>query len=72
MSKRNKLELDWETADRITLTSLKDVLKGLEKHNRSIEKEMESGELPEYQKRNYVDNQEYIVAFKKVIEYYGG
>ena len=72
MSKRDKLELDWETADRITLASLKDMLKHIEKENRRIKKQMKSDEVAEYVKSDYASNAEHIIAFKKVIKYYGG
>jgi hypothetical protein len=72
MGKKEGLLLDWEAADKITLASLKDMLKILEKENKAIDKLMKSGELGDCDKMGYVSNQEYIVAFKKVIKYYGG
>jgi hypothetical protein len=72
MSKKEGLTIDWETADKITLASLKDMLKILEKDNKVLGKKMKSAKLAEYEKQDYVNNQEYIVAVKIVVKYYGG
>lgn len=67
MSKRtHKLELDFETAERITLLSLKDQRSYLKK------------ELRDYKKGAYlhpedvVKNQELVEAMDVIIKYYGG
>jgi hypothetical protein len=72
MCKKEGLLLDWEAADKITLASLKDMLKILEKDNTVLGKKMKSGKLAEHEKQDYMNNQEYIVAFKIVVGYYGG
>ena len=72
MSKKEGLTIDWETADKITLASLKDMLKILEKDNKVLGKKMKSAKLAECEKQDYMNNQEYIVAVKIVVKYYGG
>lgn len=63
---RGKLEIDFETADRITVISLKDQRRYLKK------------ELADYKKGQYlhpedvVGNQKLIAALDLIIKHYGG
>jgi hypothetical protein len=63
---KNKLEIDFETADRITVISLKDQRKYLKKELKRFEK----GEYlhPE----DVVNNTRMIQALDLVIKHYGG
>ena len=62
------MQIDWETADRITLLNLKDALQQLETE---VKNHVENGSWmhPEDYHANMT---QYIPALKTLIKYYGG
>jgi hypothetical protein len=75
MSRKLKLEIDLETADRIVVLSLKDMVKYLKSENAAIRKEYKSLKskdeiLPEHKKADFNDNEEFIEAATKVLKFY--
>ena len=64
----NGLTLDWETADRITLASLKDQLELQEKE---VKEHLENGKWMHAEDLHLATTQ-YIPALKTVIKFYGG
>lgn len=67
MSRRkHKLELDFETADRITLLNLKD-------HRSYLQKELRDHKKGEWlHPEDVVKNQQLIEALNTLVKYYGG
>lgn len=72
MSKKEGLTIDWETADRITVSCLTDSLKYVKKDVKMLEKAMKKGELGAAQKIDYTYNVELKMALERVLKYYGG
>jgi hypothetical protein len=65
-----KLEIDFETADKITLDNLKDAYKYLNKSTKKHLKDPQNNWMhPEDLQNNLTV---YLPAFKLLIEYYGG
>lgn len=73
MGKRKNpgLTIDWETADRITVHNLTDCLKLIEKDVKHLEEEMDKGDLPEYQKSEYLNNVALVKAIERLLKYFG-
>ena len=63
-----KLQLDWETADKITLLNLQDLLKYLKEENRLHTEEGQYLHPEDY----HINMVKLIPALETLIAYYGG
>ena len=63
------LEIDFETADRITVCCLKEQLQYLQTEQLEIES-LDS--VPGHKQADYFANREIIGALEKIVNYYGG
>lgn len=64
----NGMQIDWETADRITLLNLKDALQQLETE---VKNHVENGSWM-HPDDYHANMTQYIPALKTLIKYYGG
>jgi hypothetical protein len=70
--KQKKLELDYETADKITVLCLKDAYLSMNKEvKEALDEIKNNGELPVYKKEDLVYNQSMMIHIREVLKYYG-
>lgn len=65
------MEIDWETADRITVLNLKNIENILAENIQRLEKLMSSQELTNTQQEDYMDDISFIKAIRKTLGYFG-
>lgn len=70
--KMKALTLDYETADRIAMASLGDLIQDLESEIAMLRHELNTLGLKEYQQRDLTNKEEMLEAVQKVFCYYGG
>lgn len=63
------VEIDYETADRIVVCSIRDSVKLLKEHITSLKRKKK---LEAYEKKELAENIVDLDALEKVYEYYGG
>ena len=63
-----KFEIDWESADRITVLNLKQALDYMEKENKKFAKKKS---LADYEQADFVYNSRMIINIKEVLKHYG-
>ena len=69
--KKQKLEIDYETGDRITVLVLKEQLEYFKEDIKKITKEAKKGELPNYRAEELGKNIQLVENFKQVLNYFG-
>lgn len=65
------LEIPYEVADGITVTSLVDQYEYLQSEQVGYEKLIETGEIEDYQGSDYVYNKRMLAHIKAVLRHYG-
>ena len=63
-----KFEIDWESADRITVLNLKEALEYMETENKKFRKKKS---LSDYEKADFEYNTRMIMHIKEVLKHYG-
>jgi hypothetical protein len=68
----DSITLDYETADRIAVLSLKDAFNYMQTEIAEIEQLIqESLDVPDYKMEDYVHNKRLCEAIRRVLHYYG-
>ncbi len=68
---KKKIEIDWETADCITLDTLKQHRSFIEKDLKRFEADSKKGELEKYRYEEAGENKHLLENFKQVMKYFG-
>lgn len=68
-TKMDKIEIDYETADRIVVASLKDSIQGLREDIKDLKKKKK---LSQWEKMNLAENSLSLDHLEKTFNYYGG
>lgn len=68
---KKQIAIDWETADRITLDTLKQHRVFIEKDLRQFEKDSKKGELGKHRYEEAGENKHLLENFKQVMKYFG-
>ena len=66
---RDKIEIDYETADRIVVVSLRDSIQGLREDIKDLKKKKK---LSQWEKMNLAEKSLSLDHLEKTFDYYGG